>query len=82
MNFSVATVLFATIVASLIAMPMPMSAPATATSTVLAKADRLPVQPAWPFCSHQNWPNFSASCLHYTDDKQAIGGVRAVGEQG
>ncbi|HZC37703.1 MAG TPA: hypothetical protein VE221_03390 [Sphingomicrobium sp.] len=81
MNFSIAAVLFATIVASLIAMPAPAPVPAKAASTLLAKADRLPVQPAQPFCSQQNWPNFSAFCLHYTDHTQAIG-VRAVGDQG
>jgi hypothetical protein len=76
MNFTVATVLFAAIVAALIAMPEQV------TPTVLAKADRLPVQSAQPFCSQQNWPNFSASCLRYTDDKQAVTGIRPVGEQG
>jgi hypothetical protein len=80
MNFTVAAVLFAAIVAALIAMPAPM--PEQVTPTVLAKADRLPVQSAQPFCSQQNWPNFSASCLRYTDDKQAVTGIRPVGEQG
>jgi len=73
--------LFAAIVASLIAMPTPGPLPAKAVTTVLAKADRLPVQQAKPSCSEQNWPNFEASCLRYTDDKQAVGGIRAVGDQ-
>jgi len=80
MKLSFATVLFAAIVASLIAMPTPAPLPAKAATTVLAKADRLPVQTK-SFCSQQNWPNFDASCLRYTDDKQAIRGVRAVGDQ-
>jgi hypothetical protein len=82
MNLSFATVLFAAIVASLIAMPAPAPAPAKAATTVLAKADRLPVQPARPFCSQQNWPNFDAACLRYTDGRQVVGGIRAVGDQG
>jgi hypothetical protein len=33
-------------------------------------------------CAQQTWPNFEASCLHYTDDRQAIRGIRnAVGNQ-
>ena len=82
MNFEFATVLFAVIVAGLIAMPTPAPAPATAMTTVLAKADRLPVQPTRAACAQENWPNFSASCLRYTDDRQAVRGIRAVGDQG
>jgi hypothetical protein len=48
---------------------------------VLAKADRLPIQTK-SSCSQQNWPNFDASCLRYTDDKQVVRGIRAVGDQG
>jgi hypothetical protein len=81
MNASFATVLFAAIVAALIAMPMAAPAPTKVTTTVLAKADRLPVPPAQPSCAQENWPNFSASCLRYTDDRQAVGGIRAVGDQ-
>jgi hypothetical protein len=81
MNLSFATVLFAAIIASLIAMPTPALLPAKTATTVLAKADRLPFQQAKPFCSQQNWPNFDASCLRYTDDKQPVGGIRAVGDQ-
>ena len=82
MNLSFATVLFAVIVATLIAMPTVTPAPVKVTSTVLAKADRLPVLPAQNSCAQENWPNFSAACLHYTDDKQAVRGIRAVGDQG
>jgi hypothetical protein len=81
MKLSFATVLFAAIVAALIAMPTPAPLPAKAATTVLAKADRLPIQTK-SFCSQQNWPNFDASCLRYTDDKQAVRGIRAVGDQG
>jgi hypothetical protein len=77
MNLSIATVLFAAIVASLIAMPTP---PHQAAPVVVAKTDRPAIQPS-P-CAQQNWPNFDASCLRYTDDKQAVRGVRvAVGDQ-
>lgn len=81
MNLSFATVLFAAIVASLIAMPTPAPLPAKAATTVLAKTDRLPTPQAGPFCSQQNWPNFDAACLRYTDDRQATRGIRAVGDQ-
>jgi hypothetical protein len=81
MKLSFATVLFAAIVAALIAIPSATPAPTKMTTTVLAKADRLPVQPAQLSCAQENWPNFSASCLHYTDDKQAVRGIRAVGDQ-
>ncbi|MEO6840062.1 MAG: hypothetical protein ABI192_04775 [Bradyrhizobium sp.] len=80
MRLSIATVSFAAIVASLIAMPTPRY---QATSIVAAKTDRLPVEPAVSRCSQQNWPNFEAACLHYTDDKQAVRDIRiAVGDQG
>jgi hypothetical protein len=82
MNLSFATVLFAAIIAALVAMPTPAPSPAKATTTVLAKTDRLPVHQAKPSCSEQNWPNFDAACLRYTDDKQAVRGIRAVGDQG
>ena len=82
MNLSFATVLFAAIVAGLIAVPVPTPVPAKIATTVLAKADRLPSPQARPFCSQQNWPNFDAACLHYTDDRQLVGSIRAVGDQG
>ena len=80
MNLSFATVLFAAIVAALIAMaPTPPSEKIAHNG--LAKADRLPSPLVKPFCSQQNWPNFDPSCLRYTDDRQAVGGIRAVGDQ-
>ena len=81
MNLSFATVLFAAIVAGLIAVPVPTPAPAKTATTVLAKADRLPSPLAKPSCSQQNWPNFDAACLRYTDGRQVVGGIRAVGDQ-
>jgi hypothetical protein len=81
MNLSFATVLFAAIVATLIAMPAPAPVRMQSAPDMLAKADRLPVQPQKSFCGQQNWPNFDASCLRYTDDRQAVGGIRAVGDQ-
>lgn len=81
MKLSFATVLFAAIIAALIAMPSPAPVRNQATPTVLAKADRLPLQRERSRCSQQTWPNFQASCLRYTDDKQAVRGIRAVGEQ-
>jgi hypothetical protein len=82
MNLSFATVLLAAIVAFLIAMPAPLPVHIRAEPTVLAKTDRLPMQPEKSSCAQQNWPNFDASCLRYTDDKQAVRGIRnAVGDQ-
>jgi hypothetical protein len=80
MKLSIATVLFAAIVASLIAMPMPSH---QAAPVGVAKTDHLSVQPVASRCAQQNWPNFDAACLRYTDDRQAILGVRiAAGDQG
>ena len=81
MNLSFATVLFAAIVAALIALPTRAPPPETIATAVLAKADRLPSRLARPFCSQQNWPNFEPSCLRYTDDRQAVRSIRAVGDQ-
>jgi hypothetical protein len=80
MNLSIATVSFAAIVAFLIAMPRSQDQTAP---VVDAKTDRLPIQPAGSRCAQQNWPNFDAACLRYTDDRQAVRGIRlAVGDQG
>jgi hypothetical protein len=79
MKLSVATVLFAAIVASLIALPTP---PYPATPVAVAKTDRLSVPPARSRCTQQNWPNFEAACLRYTDDRQVIREIRlAAGDQ-
>ena len=80
MKLSIATVLFAAIVASLIALPMPSQ---QAAPVGVVKTDRPSIQPAASRCSQQNWPNFEAACLRYTDDKQAVREIRlAVGDQG
>jgi hypothetical protein len=80
MKLSVATVLFAAIVASLIAMP---TAPHQTPPVFPAKTERLSSPPAGSRCAQQNWPNFDAACLRYTDDKQVVRGVRAaIGDQG
>jgi hypothetical protein len=63
MNLSIATVLFAAIVASLIVRPTPQD---QAVPVAVAKADRLSIQPARSRCAQQNWPNFDAACLRYT----------------
>jgi hypothetical protein len=81
MNLSFATVLFAAIIAALIAMPTPAPMPTQAAPTALAKADRLAVQPKNASCAQQTWPNFEASCLRYTDDRQAVRAIRAIGKQ-
>jgi hypothetical protein len=82
MNSSFATVLFAAIIAALIALPTPGPLPAETAPAVLARVDRLPIQPPGSYCSQQVWPNIAASCLRYTNDKQAVRGIRAIGDQG
>jgi hypothetical protein len=80
MNLSIATVSFAAIVAFLIAMPTSQD---QTVPVAVAKTDRLSIQPGGSRCAQQNWPNFDAACLRYTDDRQAVRGIRfAVGDQG
>jgi hypothetical protein len=80
MKLDIVTVLFAAIVAFLIAMPTSQDQTAP---VVVAKTDRLSIQPAGSRCAQQNWPNFDAACLRYTDDRQAVRRIRlAVGDQG
>jgi hypothetical protein len=79
MKLSIATVSFAAIVAFLIAMPTSQDQTAP---VVVAKTDRLSIQPAASRCAQQNWPNFDAACLRYTDDRQAVHGIRLAGDQG
>jgi len=80
MKLSGATVLFATIVAALIAMPTPSH---QTPPVVPADPERLSSPSAGSRCAEQNWPNFDAACLRYTDDKQMVQGVRvAKGDQG
>ena len=75
MKLSIATVLFAAIVAFLIAMPKSQD---QAAPVVVTKTDRLSVRPTASRCAQQNWPNFEASCLRYTDGKQAIRNIRVT----
>ena len=82
MNLTVATVSFAAIIAALIAMPTPVALPNQTAPATLAKTYPLPVPPAATPCAQQNWPNFDAACLRFTDGKQTIRSVRAVGDQG
>ena len=79
MKLDVATVSFAAIVAFLIAMPTSQDQTAP---VVVTKTDRLSIQPAASRCAQQNWPNFDAACLRYTDDRQAVHGIRLAGDQG
>jgi hypothetical protein len=48
---------------------------------VQVKTDRVAAPPDASICARQNWPNFDAACLRYTDDRQLVGGIRAVGDQ-
>ena len=80
MNATAATVLFAAIIASLIAMPTPAPQPRTAT-VVQVKTDPVAAQPEAPICARQNWPNFDAACLRYSEGAQPVRNIRAVGDQ-
>jgi hypothetical protein len=79
MKLGIAAVSFAAIVAFLIAMPTSQDQTAP---VVVAKTDRLSIQPAASRCAQQNWPNFDAACLRYTDHRQAVRGIRLAGDQG
>jgi hypothetical protein len=79
MKLSIATVSFAAIVGFLIARPTSQNQTAP---VVVAKTDRLSIQRAASRCAQQNWPNFDAICLRYTDDRQVRGIRLAVGDQG
>ena len=79
MKLSIANVSFAAIEAFLIAKP---TSQVQTAPVVVAKTDRLSIQPAARRCAQQNWPNFDAACLRYTDDRQAVHGIRLAGDQG
>jgi len=81
MNLSVATVLFAAIVAALIALPAPTPLPDQTVPAATANTDRLATRSADSPCAQQNWPNFDAACLRYMNRKQAPRQIRAVGDQ-
>jgi hypothetical protein len=80
MNLSFATVLFAAIVAALIAMPVP--APPPEQTAPIANPDRIATKSIESPCAQQNWPNFDDACLRYLNGKRQPREVRAVGDQG
>ncbi len=79
MNLSVATVVFAAIVAALIAMPAPAPQPEQAAPAV--NADRLATRSSDSPCAQQNWPNFDAACLRYLNRNQEQREARAANGQ-
>jgi hypothetical protein len=58
---------------------LPGFAPPPETKRALQKADRLLSRAVPPDCSKQEWPNFSATCLHGKGEIQA---VRLIGVRG
>jgi hypothetical protein len=68
MNLSVATVVFAAIIAALIAMPAPT--PQTEQTAPAASADRPATRSSVSPCAQQNWPNFDTACLRYLNRNQ------------
>jgi hypothetical protein len=82
MNLSFATVLFAAIIATLIAMPAAAPLPGQTAPAAPATTDRVSTKSADAPCARQNWPNFDAACLRYINEKQAPREIRAVGDQG
>ncbi len=79
MNLSVATVVFAAIVAALIAMPAPTPGPEQAAPA--AKADRPATRSSESPCAQQNWPNFDTACLRYLNRNQQQREARAANGQ-
>ena len=58
---------------------LPGFAPLPDAGRALQKADRLVSRTVAPDCSKQEWPNFSAACLHGKGEIQA---VRLIGGRG
>ncbi len=79
MNLSFATVLFAAIIAALIALPAPDPRPDQTMPA--ANADRLAKGSSGSPCAQQNWPNFDAACLRYLNRNQVPGEKRAANGQ-
>jgi hypothetical protein len=79
MNLSFATVLFAAIIAALIALPAPDPRPDQTVPA--ANADRLATRSPESPCAQQNWPNFDTACLRYLNRDQAPRETRAAGSQ-
>ena len=73
MNLETATILFASFVAVLVALPASLpAAPREAPVAHLAS-----VQPD-DGCALQTWPHFSAACLRYANGSQKVERVRPV----
>ena len=73
MNLETATVLFASIIVALIALPAsPPAAPRDVPVAHLAS-----VQPD-DGCAEQTWPHFSAACLRYANGSLGVERVRPV----
>lgn len=73
MNLETAAILFASLVAVLIALP---ASPPAAPREVLV-AHLASVQPD-DGCAQQTWPYFSAACLRYANGSQGVERVRPV----
>jgi hypothetical protein len=74
MNLSIATILFAAIVASLIALP----APATVSPPREVQMAQMINQATDEGCSQQTWPNLISACLRYANGDQRVENVRAA----
>jgi hypothetical protein len=58
---------------------LPGFAPASEARLPLQKADRLISRVVAADCSKQEWPNFSAACLHGKDEIVAVRLIRGRG---
>jgi hypothetical protein len=72
MNLGTATILFASIIATLVSLPVSSPAPREVQVSHMAS-----LQPD-DGCAQQTWPNFSSSCLRYAKGSQRVEGVRPV----
>ena len=79
MNLSFATVLFAAIIAALIALPAPDPQPVQTAPA--AAADPLATRSSDSPCAEQNWPNFDAACLRYLNRNRPPREIHAAGDQ-
>lgn len=80
MDSNIATVLFAAIVAALIAVPATTVAPPRSATVALAQltGQNASAQPALNSCSRQTWPNLDNSCLRYANDRPSTDGIRVI----
>jgi hypothetical protein len=72
MNAGTATILFAVVVGSLIALPAPVPKPAP------IEIERPISQRSDGECSHQTWPHFSSSCIHSKNGIRLVENIRQV----